>query len=103
MRRTGTPVQGKTYQLKLEQFENTVVNATVLSYTRSGGELLLRLSVGSDVTPVLSMRTCQARLGNTSPACACPPIAFTRCGMNPPAPWYGVVVVGRRKPDLLFP
>ncbi len=58
-----TPVQGKTYQLKLEQFENTVVNATILSYTRSGGELLLRLSVGSDVSPVLSMRTCQAEIG----------------------------------------
>lgn len=58
-----TPVQGKTYQLKLEQFENTIVNATVQSYTRSGGELLLRLNVGSDVSPVLSMRTCQAEIG----------------------------------------
>ena len=58
-----TPTQGQSYQLKLEQFENTVVNATVLSFTRSGGELLLRLSVSSDVSQVLFMRTCQAELG----------------------------------------
>ncbi len=58
-----TPVQGATYQLKLEQFDNTVVNATVSSFTRSGGELLVRLSVNSDVSPVLYMRTCQAELG----------------------------------------
>ncbi len=58
-----TPTQGQTYQLKLEQFENTVVNATVMSYTRSGGELLLRLAVSSDVNPVLFMRTCRAEIG----------------------------------------
>ncbi len=58
-----TPVQGQMYQLKLEQFENTVVNATVMSFTRSGGELLLRLSVPTDVAPVLFMRTCQAQIG----------------------------------------
>ncbi len=58
-----TPTLGQSYQLKLEQFENTVVNAAVLSFTRSGGELLLRLSVSSDVSPVLFMRTCQAELG----------------------------------------
>ena len=58
-----TPMQGETYQLKLEQFENTVVNATVASFTRSGGELLLRLNIAADVSPVLSMRTCQAQVG----------------------------------------
>ena len=58
-----TPVQGNTYQLRLEQFENTIVNATVQSFTRTGGELLLRLTVSGDVYPVLSMRTCQAQIG----------------------------------------
>ncbi len=58
-----TPQQGQSYQLKLEQFENTVVNATVMSFTRSGGELLLRLSIATDVSPVLFMRTCQAQIG----------------------------------------
>ncbi len=58
-----TPAQGQSYQLKLEQFENTVVNATVMSFTRSGGELLLRLSIATDVSPVLFMRTCQAQIG----------------------------------------
>ena len=58
-----TPVEGTTYKLMLEQFSNTTVDAQVLSYTRASGELLLRLAVMGDVTPVLYMRTCQAELG----------------------------------------
>lgn len=57
------PVEGTTYKLVLEQFTNTVVDAQVLSFTRSGGELLLRLAVIGDVRDVLYMRTCQAQLG----------------------------------------
>lgn len=57
------PVEGTVYKLVLEQFSNTVVDARVLSFTRSGGELLLRLAVIGDVTDVLYMRTCQAQLG----------------------------------------
>ena len=60
---TWNPVEGTTYKLVLEQFSNTVVNAQVLSFTRSGGELLLRLAVIGDVSDVLYMRTCQAQLG----------------------------------------
>ncbi|MBQ2699782.1 MAG: hypothetical protein IJF65_01360 [Clostridia bacterium] len=60
---TWTPVQGNTYQLRLEGFDNTEVSAVLESYTQAGGELLLRLSVRSDVTPVLYMRTCQAEIG----------------------------------------
>lgn len=70
-----TPAQGKSYQLKLEQFDNTVVDATVLSFTRSGGDLLVRLSVSSDVTPVLFMRTCQAEIGESVTSLMVP----TRC------------------------
>lgn len=61
---TWTPVDGQTYELKLERFENTTVYATVVSSTRSGGELLVRLAVNDSVKPVLYMRTCQAELGD---------------------------------------
>ncbi len=57
-----TPVEDSVYKLKLENFSTTTVNAQVISYTRSSGELLLRLGVVGDVTPVLYMRTCQAQL-----------------------------------------
>ncbi len=60
---TWNPVEGTTYKLVLEQFSNTVVDAQVRSFTRSGGELLLRLAVIGDVRDVLYMRTCQAQLG----------------------------------------
>ena len=61
---TWNPVEGQSYELKLEGFENTQVTATVDSFTRSGGELLVRLSVRDSVMPILYMRTCQAELGD---------------------------------------
>ncbi len=85
-----TPIQGQTYQLKLEQFENTVVNATVISFTRSGGELLLRLSVSSDVSPVLFMRTCQAEIGEYVSGMVVP----TRCIARRKDPQTGAVLTG---------
>lgn len=57
------PVDGQTYELKFERFESMQVAATVVSSTRSGGELLVRLRVEAPVSPVLYMRTCQAELG----------------------------------------
>ena len=60
---TWNPVEGATYKLVLEQFSDTVVDAQVLSFTRSGGELLLRLAVIGDVRDVLYMRSCSAQLG----------------------------------------
>ena len=57
------PVEGMTLKLTLEQFNETTVDAQVLSFTRSGGELLLRLAVIGDVSDVLYMRTCRAKLG----------------------------------------
>jgi len=59
------PIEGQSYELQLERFENTTVSATVESFTRSGGELLVRLRVNSSVKPVLYMRTCQAELGES--------------------------------------
>ncbi len=61
---TWNPVEGQSYELKLEGFENTTVNARVESFTRSGGELLVCLSVQGPVKQVLYMRTCQAELGD---------------------------------------
>ena len=59
------PVEGQTYELKLERFENDCVNATVVSSTRSGGELLVRLRVDAPVDPVLYTRTCEGELGDS--------------------------------------
>ncbi len=59
-----TPVTGRTYKLLIESFENTVVDATVESFTRSGGELLVRLTVAdADVKNILYIRSCQVQLG----------------------------------------
>ena len=66
------PRIGSTYKLTLEQFSDTVVDARVLTSTRSGGELLVRLAVIGDVNNVLYMRTCTAKLGEYS-ECLCVP------------------------------
>lgn len=60
-----TPVEGRTYNLVIESFDNNVLTATVINSTRSGGELLVRLQV-DDTTflpSVLYLRSCQVRLG----------------------------------------
>ena len=62
---TWNPVDGATYELKLENFKDTNVNATVVSSARTGGELLVRLSVQSDVKQVLYIRTCTGVLGDS--------------------------------------
>jgi hypothetical protein len=85
-----TPQQGQPYQLKLEQFENTVVNATVMSFTRSGGELLLRLSISTDVSPVLFMRTCQAQIGEYVSSMKVP----SRCIYRQKDPSSGAMLTG---------
>ncbi len=82
------PVQGQIYQLQLERFENTQVYAEVVDFTRSGGELLVRLKVNSDVKPVLYMRSCGAVLGESMSTLCVPERAiYTQDGMT------GVVIV----------
>ena len=61
------PVKGQTYELRLERFQETTVTATVEDFVRSGGELLLQLSVRGAVKDVLYMRTCQAELMENIP------------------------------------
>ena len=60
-----TPVTGRTYNLVIESFDNNVLTATVDTFTRSGGELLIRLLVDdTEFLPnVLYLRSCQVRLG----------------------------------------
>jgi len=77
---TWNPVEGSTYKLRLEQFSNTVVDAQILSISRAGGELLLRLAVMGDVKPVLYMRTCQAELGEYADCLLVPSAAIYEQG-----------------------
>lgn len=62
-----TPVTGRTYKLLIESFDNTIVDATVVSFTRSGGELLVRLKITdtSALPSVLYIRSCQVQLGES--------------------------------------
>ena len=59
------PVEGAVYELRLENFKDTTVSATVISSSRTGGELLVRLSVQSEVQPILYIRTCTGVLGDS--------------------------------------
>ena len=82
------PVEGATYELKLENFKDTMVKARVLSFTRTGGELEVRLDVMSSVKPVLYIRTCTGVLGDSVSSLTVPAKAlYTQDGMP------GVVVV----------
>ena len=82
------PVEGAQYELKLENFRDTMVQARVLSFTRTGGELEVRLDVMSSVKPVLYIRTCTGVLGDSVSSLNVPAKAlYTQDGMP------GVVVV----------
>lgn len=62
--RDWNPVVGETYQMLLTGFDNYVLEAQVESFTRIGGDLLLRMSIDSSVVPVLNIRTCSATVGD---------------------------------------
>ena len=67
------PVEGSVYELRLENFKSTTVYAKVLSYTRMGGELLVRLRVDdTSVLPVMYMRTCTGVLGDSATSLTVP-------------------------------
>ncbi len=87
--RDWTPITGQTYKLLIESFENTVVDATVESFTRAGGELLVRLSVNAgDVRDILYIRSCQVQLGENVDSLTVPTRAlYTQMGQT------GVVIV----------
>ena len=82
------PVEGAEYDLKLESFRDTTVKATVLSFTRSGGEMVVRLAVRDEVNPILYIRTCTGELGDNITTLMVPSRAlYTQDNM------VGVVVV----------
>ena len=68
------PVEGRTYKMLIESFDNIVVDATVESFTRSGGELLVRLLIydTSKLPSVMYMRSCKVQLGENVNSLAVP-------------------------------
>lgn len=62
--REWNPVVGQRYSMQLEGFNNYVVEGEVESFSRIGGDLLLRMRVDSSVEPVLNIRTCSATVGD---------------------------------------
>ena len=62
--RDWNPVVGEQYQMQLTGFDNYVLPAQVESFSRIGGDLLLRMRVRSSVEPVLNIRTCGATVGD---------------------------------------
>ena len=58
------PVEGAMYELRLESFQDTTVQARVVSFTRSGGEMAVRLAVEAPVSSILYIRTCMGELGD---------------------------------------
>ena len=66
------PVEGAVYDLRLENFTDTTVKATVMSFTRTGGELEVRLSVEDSVLPVLYVRACTGVLGENAASLTVP-------------------------------
>lgn len=83
-----TPTIGASYELLVENFDNTHVSATVESITRSEGELLVRLSVSADVAPVLYIRSCHVQLSENIYSLTVPANALTNSEGE-----IGVVVV----------
>ena len=85
---TWNPVEGAVYDLKLENFTDTTVRATVTGFTRTGGELEVVLMVENDVEPILYVRSCTGVLGDSVASLTVPARAiYTQDNMP------GVVVV----------
>lgn len=59
------PVIGQTYKVRLESFDDHIVDAQVTSFERMGTELLVRMQVPGSVTPFLNVRTAPAVVGES--------------------------------------
>jgi len=62
--RDWNPVVGEEYRMQLAGFDNYVLAARVVSFSRIGSDLLLRMRIESSVEPVLNIRTCSATVGD---------------------------------------
>lgn len=90
------PVVGDEYRMLIESFESTTVNVKVESVTRSGGEMLVRLSADSAVEPILYTRTARVQLSKSVITYAVPASAIiNQEGV------IGVVVQYREGPYLI--
>lgn len=69
---TWNPVQNSVLDLTLQQFSDISVQATIVSFARTGNQLLLRLRVNSDINPILYTRNSKARIGQYASALAVP-------------------------------
>ena len=58
------PVVGEVYRMQLTGFENYIVDGKIMSFTRIGNDLLLRMRIEGNVAPVLNSRTCDATVGD---------------------------------------
>ncbi len=61
--REWAPAEGQAYKMQPEGFENYLIDATVLSSTRLGSEILVRMQVNASVVPMLNIRTCRMVVG----------------------------------------
>lgn len=57
------PIDDKVYKVQLQGFEDTLYDAVVVSSSLSSNELIVRMTVDSDVRPVLNTRVTQAIVG----------------------------------------
>lgn len=62
--REWNPVVGQRYTMQLDGFDSYVIEGEVESFTRIGGDLLLRMRIDSSVEPVLNIRACGATVGD---------------------------------------
>ncbi|MHC1786842.1 MAG: HlyD family efflux transporter periplasmic adaptor subunit [Christensenellales bacterium] len=90
------PVVGENYQVMIESFDNTTVAGVVESVTRSGGDLLVRLTVNSPVGPVLNIRACHVQLSTSQITYAVPVSAIVNKDGQ-----IGVVVQFREGPFIV--
>ena len=58
------PVVGERYQMQLTGFDHYVVEGEIMSFSRIGSDLLLRMRIEGSVEPVLNIRTCDATVGD---------------------------------------
>lgn len=58
------PVVGEVYRMQLTGFENYIVDGKIMSFSRIGNDLLLRMHIEGNVAPVLNIRTCDATVGD---------------------------------------
>ena len=60
---TWTPTKGREYNLNIHGYDNTVVSAVVENFTKTNGEMLIRLRIKDvDVRSIMYVRSCQVQL-----------------------------------------